>query len=190
MRKITPFCGLLLLAFEVVGQAQESAPAALPRTAAPESATTYFLSPANGATVTSPFTIRFGLRGMGVAPAGVTNPNTGHHHLLIDVAAVAAGQPADTERCQPSPLRSRPNGNGAHAPARPAHVAARARRRVTHPASAARALREDHDHRHAVALRRWTSATTSSTPSATHHSSSYGKHPSSRAARFSAKRSS
>ena len=22
---------------------------------------------------------------MGVAPAGVTNPNTGHHHLLIDV---------------------------------------------------------------------------------------------------------
>jgi hypothetical protein len=46
---------------------------------------TYFLAPANGATVTSPFTIRFGLRGMGVAPAGVTTPSTGHHHLLIDV---------------------------------------------------------------------------------------------------------
>jgi Domain of unknown function (DUF4399) len=44
----------------------------------------YFLSPENGATVTSPFTVRFGLRGMGVAPAGVTNPNTGHHHLIID----------------------------------------------------------------------------------------------------------
>ena len=40
---------------------------------------------ANGATVGSPVTIRFGLRGMGVAPAGVTNPNTGHHHLLVDV---------------------------------------------------------------------------------------------------------
>ena len=87
MSKITPFCGLLLLAFPVLIQAQQAAPAALPRTAAPENAVVYFLSPANGATVTSPVTIRFGLRGMGVAPAGVTNPNTGHHHLLVDVAA-------------------------------------------------------------------------------------------------------
>lgn len=85
MRTIAPFCSLLLLALGVPAHAQETAPAALPRTAAPANALTYFLSPANGATVTSPFTIRFGLRGMGVAPAGVTNPNTGHHHLLIDV---------------------------------------------------------------------------------------------------------
>ena len=85
MCKITPFSGLLLLALGVVAHAQETAPAALPRTAAPDSALTYFLSPANGAMVSSPFTIRFGLRGMGVAPAGVTTPNTGHHHLLIDV---------------------------------------------------------------------------------------------------------
>ena len=85
MLKITPFSGLLLLAFGLPAHAQETAPAALPRTAAPESALTYLLSPANGATVSSPFTIRFGLRGMGVAPAGVTTPNTGHHHLLIDV---------------------------------------------------------------------------------------------------------
>jgi hypothetical protein len=34
--------------------------------------------------VKSPFTVRFGLRGMGVAPAGVTTANTGHHHLIID----------------------------------------------------------------------------------------------------------
>ena len=85
MLKITPFSGLLLLALGLPAYAQDAAPAALPRTAAPESALTYLLSPANGATVTSPFTVRFGLRGMGVAPAGVTNPNTGHHHLLIDV---------------------------------------------------------------------------------------------------------
>jgi len=85
MLKITPFSGLLLLAFGLSAHAQEAAPAALPRTAAPESALTYLLSPANGATVTSPFTVRFGLRGMGVAPAGVTTANTGHHHLLIDV---------------------------------------------------------------------------------------------------------
>ena len=85
MLKITPFGGLLLLSLGLPAHAQEAAPAALPRTAAPESALTYFLSPASGATVSSPFTIRFGLRGMGVAPAGVTTANTGHHHLLIDV---------------------------------------------------------------------------------------------------------
>jgi hypothetical protein len=64
-------------------QAQENAP--LPRTPAPAGAAVYFLSPADGATVMSPFVVRFGLRGMGVAPAGVQSPNTGHHHLLIDV---------------------------------------------------------------------------------------------------------
>jgi len=85
MRTIAPFCSLLLLALGVLARAQETAPATLPRTAAPDTALAYFLSPANGATVTSPFTVRFGLRGMGVAPAGVTNANTGHHHLLIDV---------------------------------------------------------------------------------------------------------
>jgi hypothetical protein len=34
--------------------------------------------------VKSPVTIEFGLKGMGVAPAGVKFENTGHHHLLID----------------------------------------------------------------------------------------------------------
>jgi hypothetical protein len=76
------------LGFGPLSHAQEAPATALPRTAAPENALVYFLSPANGSTVTSPFTIRFGLRGMGVAPAGVTNPSTGHHHLLIDVATL------------------------------------------------------------------------------------------------------
>lgn len=44
----------------------------------------YFISPQNGETVSSPVTVRFGLSGMGVAPAGVEKDNTGHHHLLID----------------------------------------------------------------------------------------------------------
>ncbi len=55
------------------------------RKPAPDGAEVYFQAPADGATVTSPVTVRFGLRGMGVAPAGVDLPNTGHHHLLIDV---------------------------------------------------------------------------------------------------------
>ncbi|MCS5582147.1 MAG: DUF4399 domain-containing protein [Pseudomonadales bacterium] len=45
----------------------------------------YIISPLDGAEVSSPVTIHFGLSGMGVAPAGVDRPNTGHHHLLIDV---------------------------------------------------------------------------------------------------------
>ena len=69
--------GLLL---SVATQAQT------PRTAAPPEARVYILSPAEGATVTSPVTVRFGLENMGVAPAGVDKTNTGHHHLLIDVA--------------------------------------------------------------------------------------------------------
>ena len=86
MLKITPFSGLLLLALGLSAHAQNTAPATAPaRTAAPENAMVYFVSPANGATVSSPVTIRFGLRGMGVAPAGVTTANTGHHHLLVDV---------------------------------------------------------------------------------------------------------
>lgn len=48
----------------------------------------YFITPANGATVTNPVTVRFGLKGKGVAPAGQPMPNTGHHHLLIDVATL------------------------------------------------------------------------------------------------------
>ncbi|NNE05298.1 MAG: DUF4399 domain-containing protein [Xanthomonadales bacterium] len=44
----------------------------------------YFISPQDGETVSSPLTVRFGLDGMGVAPAGVLREGTGHHHLLID----------------------------------------------------------------------------------------------------------
>jgi len=57
---------------------------ALAQTAAPPNAAVYFISPKDGDTVTSPFKVQFGLSGMGVAPAGVEKPNTGHHHLIID----------------------------------------------------------------------------------------------------------
>ena len=45
----------------------------------------YFISPRDRQRVRSPVRCRFGLRNMGVAPAGVRNPNTGHHHVLVDV---------------------------------------------------------------------------------------------------------
>ena len=50
----------------------------------PKDASVYIITPRNGATVKNPITVRFGLKGVGVAPAGVNYPNTGHHHLLID----------------------------------------------------------------------------------------------------------
>ena len=71
---------------------------AFARTPSPESAQVYIISPTDGMAVNSPVTVKFGLKGMGVAPAGIDKPNTGHHHLLIDVPdrpAVDKPLPAD-----------------------------------------------------------------------------------------------
>ena len=65
----------------------------LPRTPAPEGAQLYFISPQDGETVTSPVTVRFGLRGMGVAPAGVDRPATGHHHVVVDAPLPPTDRP-------------------------------------------------------------------------------------------------
>ncbi|GJI94895.1 hypothetical protein RugamoR57_16130 [Duganella caerulea] len=56
-----------------------------------------FVEPADGATVTSPFKVKFAVSGMDVKPAGDMTANTGHHHLLINAAPVKAGEvvPAD-----------------------------------------------------------------------------------------------
>ena len=53
-------------------------------TQAPPDAKVYFIAPQDGSEVTSPVTVRFGLSGMGVAPAGVEKEKTGHHHLIVD----------------------------------------------------------------------------------------------------------
>ena len=58
------------------------------KVAAPAGAAVYFLNLKNGDVVASPLLVQFGLRGIGVAPAGVEKENTGHHHLLIDVAEI------------------------------------------------------------------------------------------------------
>lgn len=58
---------------------------ALPTTKAPADAGVYFVTPKDGATVGREVIVRFGLKGMGVAPAGMVREHTGHHHLLVDV---------------------------------------------------------------------------------------------------------
>ncbi|MEX1222374.1 MAG: DUF4399 domain-containing protein [Idiomarina sp.] len=54
------------------------------RTEAPADAVAYIISPQNGEKVSTKFKVKFGLTGMGVAPAGVDAQHTGHHHLMVD----------------------------------------------------------------------------------------------------------
>ncbi len=61
-----------------------AAPGMAGETPAPDGVEIYIISPADGAKVKSPVQVVFGMRGMGVAPAGVEKENTGHHHLLVD----------------------------------------------------------------------------------------------------------
>lgn len=63
------------------------------RTPSTEGAHVYIISPLAGESVTSPVTVRFGLSGMGIAPAGIVMPGTGHHHLLIDQELPPLDQP-------------------------------------------------------------------------------------------------
>ena len=86
---------ILGLALAVI--AASALAADLPRSPAPKDVELYIISPADGATVASPVTVRFGLRGMGIAPAGVAMENTGHHHLLIDAAPPAFNMPVPAD---------------------------------------------------------------------------------------------
>ncbi len=66
-------------------------PALAQGTPAPEGATVYIANLEDGATVSGPVKVIFGLGGMGVAPAGVEKENTGHHHILVDRPAFGDG---------------------------------------------------------------------------------------------------
>lgn len=79
------FCALLLGVSAVTSAADQTASA--------EGARAYIVSPHDGDTVSSPVTVIFGLKGMGVAPAGTDKANTGHHHLLVDTDIPAEDQP-------------------------------------------------------------------------------------------------
>lgn len=59
-----------------------------PRMPSPEGASVYLISPVDGEKLSGEFVVRFGLAGMGVAPAGIALEKTGHHHLLVDTDAL------------------------------------------------------------------------------------------------------
>jgi hypothetical protein len=76
-------------------QGSASAPpkSAYNRKPSPTGAKVYLVYPKNGGVVAPESVVRFGLVGMGVAPAGIDKANTGHHHLLIDTPLPAMDEP-------------------------------------------------------------------------------------------------
>ena len=80
MKKHTAMAILLLsLCISFVANAQDLI------SKSPDGANVYIIEPADGQIISGDVTVKFGLSGMGVAPAGVKIDNTGHHHLLIDL---------------------------------------------------------------------------------------------------------
>ncbi len=67
------------------------------RTPSAPGAKAYFIEPSEGAEVTSPVTVKFGIEGMDIVPAGTDQEHSGHHHILIDTRLedVNAPIPAD-----------------------------------------------------------------------------------------------
>jgi hypothetical protein len=90
MKRLVP---LIVIALGVTAVAV----AQVKRTPAPAGAEVYFIAPKDGETVTSPVTVRFGLKGMGVAPAGVAFDGAGHHHLIVDAPTPPLNAPVPAD---------------------------------------------------------------------------------------------
>ena len=84
---------MIRLAAIAIAVALTAGPALAQETPSPAGAELYFVTPRDGETVESPVRVIFGLRGMGVAPAGAENPNTGHHHLIINAPLPKLDEP-------------------------------------------------------------------------------------------------
>jgi Domain of unknown function (DUF4399) len=89
---------------EPAGASTPSAEHAMPdtgskRTPAPADAHVYIGWPNDGQVLhTTHIKVWFGTRNFGVAPAGTTKPNTGHHHLLVDTALPPLDQPIPNDK--------------------------------------------------------------------------------------------
>ncbi len=81
----------------------------------------FFVSQKTGATVTNPVHVVFGVEGMGIAPAGDTDPTKGHHHLLIDQGPMQKGLVIPMNDKSPA-LRQGSDGGRHHAAARRSHT--------------------------------------------------------------------
>jgi hypothetical protein len=97
MRALAPGLVGLLLSLAVGGVAFGQTSAAGGPTPSPAGAAVYFIDLKDGATITPKTTLHFGLRGMGIAPAGSDKANSGHHHLLIDTDLPPLNEPIPSD---------------------------------------------------------------------------------------------
>jgi hypothetical protein len=68
-------------------------------TPAPPDAQAYIIWPPDGQVIQGgKLWVRMGLKNMGVAPSGVSTPNTGHHHLLVNADPPPPGEPIPNDR--------------------------------------------------------------------------------------------
>src|SRR3979411_1326585 len=88
---------LLLVGLALAWTALHLAPARAEATVSAPGAVVYFHYPSDGARVPQRFTVKIGLKEMGVAPAGVVKEFTGHHHLLVDTDMVPLGHPSPSD---------------------------------------------------------------------------------------------
>ena len=86
MIKNTLFAALAFIASIIIASAEDAPKLPNPlETPSPKGARVYIMGLKDGKTVKAPVTIRFGLKGMGVCPAGMYLPDSGHHHLLVNM---------------------------------------------------------------------------------------------------------
>ena len=101
-RSLAEILGLsLIAAFAAAGAAQAQTKGG-PTPSAPGAAV-HFVDIKDGAMLPTKPTINFGLRNMGVAPAGLDRENSGHHHLIIDMPTPSLDRPLpnDFNPCSP-----------------------------------------------------------------------------------------
>jgi Domain of unknown function (DUF4399) len=79
---LVPFLGGFILSDTALSQTGGPTPS-------PPEAAVYFIGLKDGDTLPTKATLHFGLRGMGVAPAGSDRANSGHHHLIVDAPTPA-----------------------------------------------------------------------------------------------------
>jgi Domain of unknown function (DUF4399) len=82
MRTMLLLAATLSIGSGLAWSAQDAAMPARPK--APHGAKVFIESPKNGATVGQDVTVKFGVKGIALKPAGDVTPGSGHHHLLID----------------------------------------------------------------------------------------------------------
>lgn len=73
--------------------APEAGPPTIQRTASNSDARVFFITLVDGAKVTSPVVVKFGMDSMTVVPAGDSTVNSGHHHILVDTDLPDLGLP-------------------------------------------------------------------------------------------------